>query len=266
MQLKWLKFVYNGILTGMPPLTYNAISKTTLHVPFTIKPKSVYINYALNESQKDYIQDYIHKYDPDMALVPVKMFETEVDSKYYLSVNVYNCTSPIFFGNEDKEITRFEINTYIKKHNKMGTLLLDYTSNFLSMDPIHIFKPKETVVYDFPPMKTQSASIFTHSNKDCIHMSINYLPMNYQLRNKQAKLHNDLIRYSDRIYYKNGIFDKLYYDSSLTYAPIVLSMYNNQNYFQYKDLCFERAMNIFYFEDSIQFIGGMWDNVFSLSE
>ena len=97
-------------------------------------------------------------------------------------------------------------------------------------------------------------------------MSINYLPMNYQLRNKQAKLHNDLIRYSDRIYYKNGIFDKLYYDSSLTYAPIVLSMYNNQNYFQYKDLCFERAMNIFYFEDSIQFIGGMWDNVFSLSE
>ena len=76
-------------------------------------------------------------------------------------------------------------------------------------------------------------------------------------------LHDDLIHYSDRIYYKNGIYDKLYYDSSLTRAPIVISMYNDQKYFQYKDLCLEKPISIFYFENKIHFTGGMWDNIFS---
>ena len=90
MQLKWLKFIYNGFLTGMPPLTYNAMTKTTFHAPFTIQPKSVYFNYALNETQKNYIQSYIHENDPNMEMMPVRIFETEETAKYYLSVNVYN--------------------------------------------------------------------------------------------------------------------------------------------------------------------------------
>ena len=97
----WLKFIYNGFLTGMPPLTYNAMTKTTFHAPFTIQPKSVYFNYALNETQKNYIQSYIHEYNPNMEMMPVRIFETEETAKYYLSVNVYNCTSPIFFNNQN---------------------------------------------------------------------------------------------------------------------------------------------------------------------
>ena len=33
-------------------------------------------------------------------------------------------------------------------------------------------------------------------------------------------LNDDLIRFTDLVYYKNGIFDKVYYDSSLVNAKI----------------------------------------------
>ena len=45
MHLKLLKFVYNGLLSGMPLIAYNPITKTPIHVPFTIKEQSTYINY-----------------------------------------------------------------------------------------------------------------------------------------------------------------------------------------------------------------------------
>ena len=266
MQLKWLKFIYNGFLTGMPPLTYNAMTKTTFHAPFTIQPKSVYFNYALNETQKNYIQSYIHENDPNMEMMPVRIFETEETAKYYLSVNVYNCTSPIFFNNKNMNITRLEINTYIRSRDKIGTLLLDYTSNELSLDPYNGFKQNECIQYNFPDHKTTSATVSSHSQQDSIFFHSSYLPLNYHPPKVRIHLHDDLINYSDRIYYKNGIYDKLYYDSSLTRAPIVISMYNDQKYFQYKDLCFEKPMSIFYFENKINFIGGMWDNLFSHAE
>ena len=47
MHLKLLKFVYNGLLSGMPLIAYNPITKTPIHVPFTIKEQSTYINYKL---------------------------------------------------------------------------------------------------------------------------------------------------------------------------------------------------------------------------
>lgn len=263
MQLRWLKFIYNGLLTGMPPMTYNAISKTTFHVPFTIQPYSTYINYALTSEQQKTIQNYIHEYDSDIEMVPVKLFALEETAKYYLSVNVYNCSSPIFFTDKDKSITRLEINTYIKKKDKKGTLLLDYTSNALSMDPVHGFKLPESLDFYFPSFKTNQASIHTTSEKDNVNLKMNYLPFNYQPPHKQAKLHENLIKYSDRIYYKNGIFDKLYYDSSLAMAHVVISMYHDQDIFQYRNLTFKHPISIFYFENPIYFTGGMWDNLFS---
>ena len=46
-------------------------------------------------------------------------------------------------GHEEKEITRCELNTYVKDHNgNYGTLIIDYLSNELSMDPLNIFKSK----------------------------------------------------------------------------------------------------------------------------
>lgn len=263
MKLNLLRFVYRGILTGMPPIAYNPITKTTLHIPFTIRPQSTYVNYKLNSEQTQGLNEYIHQYDPTMEITPIKMLSKENDSYPYLSVNVYNCSSPIFFNN-NQDITRLEVNTYIKKWNETtqtyhyGTLILDYTSNELSMDPIHIFKQKEDI--QFSP-----CSIDCISAKDEIDLHIKTIPWHHHSsKDDKNKIHEDLISYSDAIYYKNGIYDKLYYDSSLVKASIETPIISEYSNFYYRGFLFDKPEHMFYFTHPICFVGGMWDNVFSL--
>ena len=58
--LPLLKFVYRGLLTGLPILTYNPISKLNFHSPFDVKPYSTYINYKLDVNQFNYINEYLN--------------------------------------------------------------------------------------------------------------------------------------------------------------------------------------------------------------
>jgi len=263
MKFNLLRFVYNGILTGMPLMSYNAITKTTLHVPFTIRPQSTYINYKLTKQETCDLNEYIHNYDSTMEIVPIKMLSQEKEASPYLSINVYNCSSPIFFNN-NQDITRLEVNTYIKKWNKItetydyGTLILDYVSNELSMDPIHIFKQKEDVRFS-------QSSIDCISVKDEIDLHLKTIPWHHH-DDKQVKshIHDDLISYSDAIFYKNGIYDKLYYDSSLVKASIETPIISEYSNFYYRGIVFYKPEHIFYFIHPICFVGGMWDNVFSL--
>jgi hypothetical protein len=137
--LDFVKFVYRGILTGMPILTYNSITKNTFNVPMTVNPISTYVNFKLDPIMVDVINKDIQK-TSNLSLVPIKLFP---DSKeeYILSVNYYNCSSPVFL-NSEKEIARCEFNTYVKDGENEGTLILDYISNDLSMDPVNIIKRK----------------------------------------------------------------------------------------------------------------------------
>ena len=276
MQLRLLKFIYNGILTGMPLVTYNPITKTPIHIPFTIKEQSTYINYKLSKCNTKKLNDYIHKYDKTMDITPVKLLSTEDTPSEYLSVNVYNCSSPIFF-NDNNDITRFEINTYVRKWNttshcySYGTLILDYTSNELSMDPVHIFKPKEDVqfIFEHSSKNEYIQHIDCNSKKDDIYFNISLIPWYYSSvetpNEKMKQIHDDLIQYSDAIYYKNGIYDKLYYDTSLINArihfPFIIEKNTN---FYYRDMIFEKPDNVFFFENPIFFVGGMWQNLFTL--
>ena len=271
MKLGLLRFVYRGILTGMPLFTYNPITKTPIHVPFTISPHSTYINYELSPSQTHVLNKYIQEYDPAMEITPIQMLSYETDPVPYLSINVYNCSSPIFF-NDNQEITRLEINTYIRKWNKQtheydyGTVILDYTSNALSMDPIHLFKSKEHIEFVFPHGKKEPVFMRSQSSYDDVFFRLSFSPSYFVTRDKdkdKLHLHDDLIQYSDAIYYKNGIYDKLYYDSSLVKANIIIPRVMHYAEFVYKDLELHNPKHVFYFEDSISFVGGMWENVFS---
>ncbi len=262
MKLNLLRFVYRGLLTGMPMVTYNPITKVPIHIPFTIKPESTYINYKLNSSQVYDIQSYIHEYDQNLSMIPVNLLQNETNVSYYLSVNVYNCTSPIFF-NDNQEISRLEINTYVQKWNyskqnyDKGTLILDYTSNALSMDPINVFKQKGNLSFENHETKY---SIVSDSFDDDISFNINYIP--WTQTNKTSMIHDDLIEFSDIIYYKNGIYDKLYYDSSLVKAVIEEPYIIQDSVFYYRNMCFYEPDSVFYFKHPISFVGSMWDNVF----
>ena len=256
LKKNFLRFVYNGILTGMPSITYNPITKNTLNVPLVVEPYSTYINLRLNKVQSSYLDNYINEYGEDLIIVPINILPKEKKSKY-LSINIYNCSSPIFM-NDEKTTTRCEINTYVydKKRKEYGTLILDYLSNDLSMDPVNIFKFKDNISY----YKDNLFNIIKgESIKEKIKIQYNFTSFN----DIKKDISKELIKYTDNIYYKNGIVDKLYYDSSLVEAKTKSPTLYDDFEFEYKDLFFNKIDidSVFYFTEKIKFIGGMWDNI-----
>ena len=92
---KLLKVFYSALLTGMPSLTYNPINKNILHAPFTVNQYSTYINYKLNNDQIYKINNYLKDKNNKLTLAPSSLIN-EKEKEFILSINIYNCTSPIF--------------------------------------------------------------------------------------------------------------------------------------------------------------------------
>tara|TARA_Y100000389_G_scaffold200460_2_gene240967 strand:- start:28735 stop:29517 length:783 start_codon:yes stop_codon:yes gene_type:complete len=258
MKIQLLRTIYSGLLAGMPPFVYNPFTKNTLNVPFTVSKESAYLNFCLTDEQSDFFNDYINKNiknsDNFLQIVPVQILKNENKHKY-LSVNVYNCTSPVFM-NDNVQTTRCEINTYVMDKNGIyGTVILDYLSNELSMDPINIFKGATNISY----CKEGYQNII---NCKSLKNEINIYLAFSKVKCSKKQISDDLIQYSDYIFYKNGIYDKLFYDSSLVKSSIKGPLMFIDLQFSYKDFTFENMDSMFYFEDNINFIGGMWSNIF----
>ena len=257
MKLSLLKIVQGGLLSGMPSLVYNPFSKNGFNIPLTISPKSLYLNFQLSDENSEYINNYIQKYTDRLSITPISLFPNE-KKKNYLSINIYNCSSPAFL-NKEKQTTRCEINTYVKDivTGNYGTLILDYISNELSMDPINLFKPSSNLFYTNDCSDTIKLNGISHNEDIDLKFEVN-APIT-----SDCYINTDLIKYSDFIYYNNGIYDKLYYDSTLVEAPIqIISTKHNHNFmFKYRELDFKKIDSIFFFENNINFVGGMWDNL-----
>ena len=72
-----------------------------------------------------------------------------------------------------------------------------------------------------------------------------------------------MVKLTDKIFYTNGIFDKLYYDTSLTQAELYKPLNISELYFQFLGLEFEKPDSIFYFKNEIRFTGGIWENLYN---
>lgn len=252
-----LRFVYNGLLTGLPSLTYNPFTKKTFLTEFSVYPSSTYINYKIDKVNFEKINKFISKDFGDIFdLDKVKLENNDYD--YYLSVNVYNCSIPII--PKDEPITRLEVNTYVKEksNNKIGTLLIDYLSNELSMDPVNIFKSKVSEDFYFK-ISDNKFSIYSDNENIKINSTFKMVKDKFN-KVKPILISDDLLKYSDNIYYRNGIYDKLFYDSSLTYSKLqILDTVFNE--FQFYNMTFSKPEFVFCFKNDIKFCGGMWDNV-----
>ena len=250
---KILKIFYNTLLAGMPFISSNPYNKNPIHAPFKVKEYSTYINFKLDDYEIKQINTYINKYS-NFSIIPISILDNDKDN-YFLSINIYNCTSPIFDFLTDEPATRCEINTYVTNNNTQGTLIIDYVSNILSLDPDNIFKIKNNINF-----KKNNNIISGNANNKNIDLNFNYQYKNNNNINNINKLSNDLIRKSDYIFYNNGIYDKLYYDSSLIYNPIIKS--NDFNIkFNFLNMKFNNIHSVFYFKNEIDFVGGMWYNL-----
>ncbi len=236
-------------MAGMPSVIYNPFTRSNIHVPFKVLPESLYINYRLTPQQKTVVENYIADKNLKFNMEKISM-EKNLKSGYYLSLNIYNCTSPVFLN--DKETTRFEINTYVKHKEKKGTLIIDYISNQLSMDPVNIIKKKSYLEYNKNEINGENLNktILLHSK----------IKTNIE-KDAYILIHDDLADYSDIIFYTNGIYDKLFYDTSLTKASFKIPILDGLN-FTFLNITFSTPHSVFYFENQIDFVGGVWYNVF----
>lgn len=217
--------------------------------PFLVLPKSTYVNIRLTDSQVNFLADYIRQYTTQY--VPTTLSLTADEPAHYLSVNIYNCTSPLFLN---RPITRCEINTYVcnTETGEIGTMILDYSSNGISMDPVDGFRwpIPGTRFQEKTGLWIEAAAKDESGNMD---LFFKYDP-SFQ---KDGGLTRDLIRFTDTIYYKNGRCDKLYYDSSLVQAEIVrVENWQEGFRFQYKGMNFgvNQVEEVFYFRNPIRFI------------
>lgn len=255
-----LKTFYTSMLFGMPSLMNNPINKNTLYTSFTVEPLSTYINFKLDKQQIHYIKDYLKKNTNNLTLNTAKLNTNDIED-YFISVNIYNCTSPLFYMVSNEPISRCEINTYISNENNInGTLIMDYVSNKLSLDPDNIFKKRETLKF-YNKIQDMSNNImlgFVNSKNIFLNLKYNILSKNDII--PENNIDKKLVKFSDYIFYNNGIYDKLFYDSSLLDNKIVFPNYFDV-YFRFFDLEFTEPHSIFYFRDSIDFVGGMWSNL-----
>lgn len=253
-----LKFVYNGLLTGMPLITYNPFTKNPFMCEFNVKPYSTYLNYKLDDFQAFKLTNLIaskNDGDIDFKLKKISILKDE-DPSYYLSVNIYNCSLPII-PNKDS-VTRLEVNTYIEYNNSLGTLIVDYCSDELSMDPVNVFKEKSNIWY--LNVKDKFTNLLNgFCSDDNIALLVDF-SNRFDINNNRLNISDDLIRYSDKIFYASGIYDKLYYDSSLIYPEIIKPKIGN-HYFSFYNMTFDKPDNYFYFNDKISFSGSIWKNL-----
>ena len=249
--IRLLKVVYTAMMTSVPGMLYNSFSTNSFLTEMHIEPTSTYINYKMDMYQKEQISNYLRKESNKLELAPINIDNQE---DYFISVNIYNCTSPLFELVSDEELTRCEVNTYvIDKDGNYGTLILDYTSNKLSLDPVNYYKQaKNTKFYK------EDKNLFFESNNGNIK-----LKGDIEIKNKDFTyyIHPDIVKFTDNIFYRNGIYDKMYYDSLLVDAEIRKPDKPFNVVFEYNKIKFNEPYNIFYFQNNIDFVLALWHNL-----
>jgi len=158
---------------------------------------------------------------------------------------------------DSKNIVRCELNTYVRASDgTLGTVILDYISNGISLDPVSLFKKPSRINFN---RKNGYNIIDCTSARQKIDLQLAYSVLN----DETFTMSHELVDYTDNIYYKNGIMDKIYYDSSLTRAEIRQTNFISNFRFKYRDLEFTEIDSVFYFRDELRFVGSLWDNLYS---
>ncbi len=248
----FLQFIYSCLLCGVPQYSMNPLNQNRILAELNVKPYSTYINYRLNNNQVNILNNYIKNYSEELNIVPIKLSKYDYPH-YYLSINMYNATSPIMMTNDN--LIRCELNTYVKTNDGiLGTLILDYVSNTLSMDPVNVFKSSIDKIEFSNDHEVNK--LYVDSKDDEI-----YLDLKYKLTSDDFYISKKLVQFTDLAYYKNGVADKVYYDSTLGSADTKYGELLDGSVFKYKGMEFFYPDSVFYFDNSLNFIGSVWNNL-----
>ena len=132
---------------------------------------------------------------------------------------------------------------------------MDYISNILSMDADKIFKPPGKIMF-----KNKDNKLYGKAKNKNIDLDFN-IDIKYKNPKIKPILSDSLIIKTENIFYNSGIYDKVYFDSTFLKNNIIICNNHDIN-FKFYDIEFNNIHSVFYFEKNINFIGGMWYNIF----
>ncbi len=243
---RWM-YAQLSILDGVMIL----LGKKNPKLSFTVlgDPNSLYINFEIKPSALDAFTKLIDLPE-ELELVPVRVLADEQPA-YLLTLNIYE-VSGLVSG------SRAEWSTYVDDGDgKPRYMILEAQSSSGSMDPVNIVTRADTVEHVrngmelFSRVDSGQGSSFTAT----IGLS-DAQPM--------SRLANEWIGANDRIYWRNGIFDRAWYDASLFDSPVRLVSGKDidiDDQTPWARFVKRRPRHVLRYESELQFMLSPWFNV-----
>ena len=177
------------------------------NIAFTVEanPCSIYFNFGIRPECREEFTRYINLAD-DLSLSPIRCVADE-DPELILTLNIYE-VSGIVSG------LRAEWSTYITdEEGKPRYMVLEARCANGSLDPVELFTRPGRVEHSMTSSVVES---LVASNEGALFRST------CKLRDEhpQAPIATEWIVANDNIYWRNGIYDRTYYDEAMIDAPV----------------------------------------------
>ena len=229
------------------------LNKAQPLVPFTVKaePASVYYNFRIKPDAREAFIRYINL-PAGFDIVPVKCLQGD-QSDYLLTLNVYE-VSGIATG------IRAEWSTYIRDHHGIARyMVLEARSSTRSMDPVDVITPKSRVEHETQGGHTRTTVASIEGRLFSASFAVAAQPA-------VALIHQQWVTANDYIYWRNGICDRVFYDTGMAYPdasliePANADIDDQTHWAQFIDA---QASHVIQFTKPIEFVIMPWFNVSS---
>lgn len=223
--------------------------KPTLRFTVLADPCSVYINFEIKKNALDDFVEYIGLPE-NFSLTSIRCLAEE-EPVYLLTLNIYE-VSGIVHG------SRAEWSTYVDDGNgKRCYMVLEARSSSGSMNPVNIVTRSDRVEHT---QTTGHLVSIVASERGRLFRSRIKLSEKHPI----AELSNDWIAANDRIYWRNGVFDRIWYDSNLFNSPVQLIRGKNveiDDETHWSRFVRRRPRHVLKYDHELDFMVSPWFNI-----
>ncbi len=175
-------------------------------------PQSLFVNFEIKPDQVDDLANYL-KLPHGFKLVPIAILEGE-PARYYITLNIYavDALQGLLSG------LRAEWSVYVSKDGgRASYMIVDAKHNKLSLDAVNWFSRGTELKHARTP---EAMTSYVASDNGTV----------FQSRITDAGIRNAVKKFpevawisaNDRIYWRNGVADRTYYDGEFVDTPVLV--------------------------------------------
>jgi hypothetical protein len=228
----------------------------------TDRVPSIFINFSVPNGKAKAFEAALGL-PPNLKLAKSKATARQ-PARYLLSLNIYE--SPDVLTGE--RVYRAEWSTYVKDRNDPGAdghffMVVDVDSSGASLNPVDLFTPP--TVFDY---RLQDGRVTADIRRTAEDGSIaDKFYVNFDMPGPGApvvRLHEQWILANDRVYWRNGVYDLLFYNGSFLDADVVEADPRSlviRDHTPWSSFVDEAPAQVLVFRNPLQFVLHPWYNV-----